>query len=370
MAVKLLSKSFMGNKLPGPCEYTPNHGVVERPISKRITFGSKQDFSFVGEKTPGPGSYNDTRSAMRTANAIRIGRSSRNDSLDPYRTDGPGPAAYSPAKRSVSSCGGRFSKAQRGTSWRSFAPGPGTYPVRQVVGREGTKPSLVARRPDTSPRYGLNSPGPGAYQVNSNRRSTTGFTIGKQKRGNESFSGNKVPGPLAYSPNDQQMRRTSPMWRYTSRLTSGRIGKGKRPPLLVVNVGPGPCSYNLPSKLGDGPKCKLHGKRSEEKPEAIPGPGAYDPNMKNVLERFPAIALSTGPRVEKDFSTRKDVPGPGKYALNTTLDGPKFGFGVSGKVAPKSDPAIPGPGAYKVPCTFANVANYLIPSRPDAFKYV
>ena len=103
------------------------------------------------------------------------------------------------------------------------------------------------------------------------------------------------------------------------------MGKGKRPPLLAVTKGPGPCSYNILSKLGQGPKYHIHGKRVDEKPDAVPGPGAYDPNHKAVLEKLHSVALGTGPRVEKDFSTKKDVPGPGQYKLGTTLNGPKFG---------------------------------------------
>ncbi len=80
--------------------------------------------------------------------------------------------------------------------------------------------------------------------------------------------------------------------------------------------------------LGKGPKVLLHGKRVKEKVETIPGPGAYDPNPKAVLRGYPRIALSTGPRVEKDYSTRKDVPGPGEYGLNSTLNGPKFGYAL------------------------------------------
>ncbi len=124
--------------------------------------------------------------------------------------------------------------------------------------------------------------------------------------------------------------------------------------------------------MGQGPRCILHGRRTEGRLETIPGPGAYTPNMKSVMERFPAIARCTGPRVEKDFSTRKDVPGPGNYSSSSTLNGPKFGFGSSGMIS-KSDRAranAPGPGAYKLPCTFAQVAGYLLPDRRDDFKYV
>ncbi len=104
------------------------------------------------------------------------------------------------------------------------------------------------------------------------------------------------------------------------------MGSSERPPLLTVTKGPGPASYKLPSKVGEGPKVLLHGKRQKDKVEQVPGPGAYNPNHKASFEHYSGIALSTGPRVEKDYSTKRDVPGPGHYKLGTTLNGPKFGY--------------------------------------------
>ena len=103
------------------------------------------------------------------------------------------------------------------------------------------------------------------------------------------------------------------------------MGTGLRPPLLIPPKGPGPASYRLPGHVGEGPKILLHGKRPEEKIDSIPGPGTYNPNHKVSLERYPAIALSTGPRVEKDYSTRREVPGPGHYPMPSAQSGPKFG---------------------------------------------
>jgi len=112
-------------------------------------------------------------------------------------------------------------------------------------------------------------------------------------------------------------------------MNETRIGKGKRPPLLPIRIGPGPATYVIPSKVGSGPKALLHGKRTADKEDEVPGPGAYSPDMHAILEKYPAIALSTGPKVEKDYSTRKDVPGPGHYALSKTFTGPKHGYSAT-----------------------------------------
>lgn len=43
-----------------------------------------------------------------------------------------------------------------------LSPGPGAYNHKLIVGVEGQKRSLSARRPESAPSY-RSSPGPGAY---------------------------------------------------------------------------------------------------------------------------------------------------------------------------------------------------------------
>ena len=211
---RILASSFQGTKVPGPGTYQPNHSLVEKPISKRVTFGAKADLPFSGKETPGPGAYIDPylNTTLKLATSAKIGKSARNDTLDPYKTDGPGPAAYS-AKPERITRGGKFTKdKRRGIYWASVAPGPGSYPVRTLIGTEGTKPSVAARRPDTSPRYGEHSPGPGAYQVRTNK-SSLGFSMSRGKR-NETFELRKGPDPLSYSPNENPKTKSCPSWTY------------------------------------------------------------------------------------------------------------------------------------------------------------
>ena len=157
------------------------------------------------------------------------------------------------------------------------------------------------------------------------------------------------------------LRYTSPFW---------KIYAGSRNKTIVKSTGPEPGTYNLPTTLGKGPKIVLHGRRPKEHIEAIPGPGAYNPNPKIIIEKYPKIALSTAPRCEKDYSTKKDVPGPGMYKLKSTLDGPKFGFGIGKKLNYSYDQGIPGPGAYKVPCTIGKAENYQLPGKKTEFGYI
>jgi hypothetical protein len=82
--------------------------------------------------------------------------------------------------------------------------------VSQVIGHEGIKPSLIARRPDTTAKYGDNSPGPCAYIVHGKKPRTPSYSIGKGRRYRENIEAQRVPSPLQYCPNDKIMRKSSP----------------------------------------------------------------------------------------------------------------------------------------------------------------
>ena len=116
--------------VPGPGTYQPNAEIALRPLSKRITFGVGERACFANFRAPGPGAYKvSTRVIYPTVTTIRIATSSRNDTLNPYKTAGPGPAAYLTYSQRLSQ-GGKFHKAKRrGIHSKSESPGPGAYKV-------------------------------------------------------------------------------------------------------------------------------------------------------------------------------------------------------------------------------------------------
>lgn len=145
----------------------------------------------------------------------------------------------------------------------------------------------------------------------------------------------------------------------------------KRQPLLAVTAGPGPWSYNIPPKFGsEGPKPVLIGKSAEKELDLLPGPTTYAPSFQTTLPRTPVLPLSTAPRLDRSSTGRRNIPGPGHYRLGNTLDGPKFKFHRSKRVGLQLNESVPGPGSYRVPCSFANTARYLLPNREERFKFV
>lgn len=62
------------------------------------------------------------------------------------------------------------------------------------------------------------------------------------------------------------------------------------------------------------------------------------------------------------------MPGPGAYnSNNLSLSGISFTKDLRNRI---KDKGVPGPGAYRIPVTFANVPNYLIPNRDENARFI
>jgi len=334
-------------------------------IEKSITFGGRIEEPVKNAYVPGPGYYKLNSTLTEAITAVKIGLSSRSNSPNPHRTDSPGPCAYNPVKKFSENKGPKFTFGIGEKCKfinRNCAPGPGSYPTQTVIGKEGTRPSIYSKRPDTSPKYGNESPGPCAYNQTIVPSRKWSISIGKgSSRSNNLSKTMLIPPPGSYEPKIDAARPSSPMWKIC------RTGRNSITPRTTT---PDPGAYDLPSTFGKGPNIKIHGRIQQKQIEAMPGPGEYNPNHKLVLEVYPGIAMSTGPRTEKDITTRKHVPGPGHYQLKSTLQGPKFGFGIGLKCKQKRDDNIPGPGTYKVPCLFARTQKYQIPNKDMSYSFV
>jgi Sperm-tail PG-rich repeat len=75
----------------------------------------------------------------------------------------------------------------------------------------------------------------------------------------------------------------------------------------------------------------------------VPGPGTY--KDKHRSSNVGGI-IGDGPRLAKDFSTRKIVPGPGAYNAHNpkSLVGATIGDEIRFTYA---ESGVPGPGSYK-----------------------
>ena len=120
--------------------------------------------------------------------------------------------------------------------------------------------------------------------------------------------------------------------------------------------------------MGEAPKYAIRPKTALTTRGDAPGPGQYNPAVLDVLRRPPSAVIGKESR-NTDALERKRFPGPGAYSLNTTGSvGPAYSFSTAKKQQKQRN--APGPGSYKIPCTFANVPNYVLPSKSQDFTYV
>jgi hypothetical protein len=68
-----------------------------------------------------------------------------------------------------------------------------------------------------------------------------------------------------------------------------------------------------PQLDNSAPKYGMVGRQSKFHDEKVPGPGAYNPSTKLVTQDAPHYGVGTSPKIDKDKTTRRIVPGPGAY---------------------------------------------------------
>jgi hypothetical protein len=120
------------------------------------------------------------------------------------------------------------------------------------------------------------------------------------------------------------------------------------------------------------PKFYIGQKLSELKPTTqVPGAGAYNPSPEKIMKGSPSFSMKVklGSSLEKKDN---NAPGPGNYEihLKDKKDAPKFGFGTSKRDVSLNKHDTPGPGAYRVNCSVADVPRYIMPVQNENFKFV
>ena len=164
------------------------------------------------------------------------------------------------------------------------------------------------------------------------------------------------PGPGQYAPH-----------RYTNtvrpKTLSCKIGIGKR-----VDLNPGDKStpevgnYNISKNIGNGgrPKYTMIGKgNAGDLGNKNPGRGQYE-NTNDIYRKNPSWKIGTSLRDDElKRIKREGVPRPGNYEFDnrTKYNAPKYKFGSEkrGDIQ-KSD--TPGPGQYRIHCSFDDINDY------------
>ena len=96
------------------------------------------------------------------------------------------------------------------------------------------------------------------------------------------------------------------------------------------------------------------GKSSKiEEPDGVPGPGAYNPKKEAIQKRPKSAKIGTSQR----FNTILTESSPNFYEITKNSRTPKYSFSRDRKLESRNKDT-PGPGAYAVSSTICNLSSY------------
>ena len=116
---------------------------------------------------------------------------------------------------------------------------------------------------------------------------------------------------------------------------------------------PGPGSYEIPSKICEGPYYKIRGRINvkENLNNIKPGPGTYDLPEEKIPGGFVmGISLRTFPTPD---NVKSNIPGPGTYSFPSETLGKPWKFHKVDSKPERPNTSL-GPGSYEVPSTLLN----------------
>ena len=296
------------NGVPGSNAYLPNNSDLRKAPAYSFTKATepKDDPSKNG---PGPGAYNLEKDNDKPK--YGFGTSTRDGKTE---ETSPGPGNY-PIKSTVGE-GPKITIAEKHPydpeeKEREGMPGPGTYTLKD--GDKGPKYSVgTSQRPGFK---GTDTPGPADYKVDDGTKATKPkgpeWKIGTGNRGDLATGDKDVPGAGEYYKPENPK---GPFYSIT--------GKGNMNDIKDNGV-PGSNAYDIdkataakkknPSwKIGTSGRDDVVKKKIKE---GVPGPGTYEQEDKTKI-KHPEYKFGTGKRTE---DKPNDVPGPGSYRIPCSI---------------------------------------------------
>ena len=337
---------------PGPGQY--NATTKNRPSSAKYTMRAKP-YPKNTDITPGPGNYNLRTEKQLQAPSYIFGKDKKKGLEYDNARYVPGPGNYEYTADILHEKHPKFSfgKEIRGDNKSYKTPGPGQYEYKNFIGKEGPRITMSAK---FRTKIGENNPGPGQYdETNTNKykNKTPSYRIGTAKR-QGLYNSIDNPGPGQYAPDryTDHVRPKTPSW---------KIGTGKRPDLNPGDKStPGVGNYDISKSIGGGPKYSMVGKGNIGGiGNKNPGPGQYN-NSNAIYRKNPSWKIGTSQRDDELKRVKREgVPGPGtyEYYYRTKNAAPRHKFGSEKRgYVQKSD--TPGPGQYRIPCSFDDINDY------------
>ena len=346
-------------QLPGPGQY-PAHTFMGKDSQGKSILGKPKDKR--PDELPGPGQYQAHH--KRNGPSYSISGHRTEDPVMKEKAKMPPPGTYDGDDTAVrhKSPGVSFGGKPKVQMLRGDGmPGPGQYQLASTLDKKGVH--IAGKTPEVIKER---APGPGQYELKGDpkHKNAPSFSIGGVK-GDGKIPGKDMPGPgQYYSPERPQ--------------TGGfHFGSEQRKGLANKNDMPAPGQYTIPTRMGtEGKSIVIAGRYEDKKDTNQVGPGQYTIPSTNTGPKFSMGAGEKGFKVSKDaslgpspgsydvsgkhhpggvvFGTDKrdhsrkdDMPGPGNYAIPSTIT--QKGISIQGRHDIKEKEKAPGPGAYENP---------------------
>ncbi len=299
------------NGVPGANAYLPNLSDLRKAPAYTFTHAPLDENIDPTKVTPGPGQYKLDKDNDKPK--YSFGKEIKNK---PMLTDpNPGPGEY-PFKSTVGE-GAKITIGERRPydpeeKEREGVPGPGNYKVKE--GDKGPKYSIgKSTRPEMVKK--TDTPGPADYTLDKGTKATKNknpeWKIGTGNRGDLAEGDKDVPGAGEY------YKPELPKGPYYSITGKGNMNE------IKDNGVPGANAYDIekssavkkknPSwKIGTSGRDDVVKKKIKEN---VPGPGTYEQEDKTKT-KHPEVKFGTGKRNDEKPN---DVPGPGSYRIPCSI---------------------------------------------------
>lgn len=324
--------------MPGPGTYAPQSFMGKDSQGKTIAGKIAER---PRDNVPGPGQYGSPDKSHGPSYSISGHRTE--DPIMREKAKMPPPGTYNADDTSTkykSPSVSFGSKPKASNLMGDGMPGPGQYQLKSTL--EGRGVHIAGKNPE---KITERAPGPGQYEPKDNPKHKSGpsFTIGGVT-GDQSNPNKNFPGPGTYGAPDRPS------------TTGGnfRFGTEERKGLGTKNDMPGPGQYTLPSRVGNEGKSIIMTGRHEDKVNSNQvGPGQYQ--MPSTISG-PKYSMGAGEKGTKLNKDSLNNPAPGTYTVDanagkSSAPGVLFGKGERDKLKPDN---LPGPGNYALPSTLEN----------------
>lgn len=272
----------MGQKLNGADAKTlaPGPGAYDQEKQKKANLQYSMGAKIMDLKSmnvPGPGTYEKPKANIESVKSMKFGTGQRSKMESSTAKVNPGPGEHQPDYKVGRDAAPKygFGSETRNTNadLKKTTPGPGNYSLGSLIGegRKNTMHSTIGYSPEK--KENSFKPGPGNYDPKplSVKRQEPQYKLGSGTRFDLGFQKRQLfqQDPGSYDPDYKKTKSASAQWGFGTDKRKGLVNRDQ------PNF-PGAGSYQIASRISEGPKYGVGAKLKDQNRNVNPGPGTYD----------------------------------------------------------------------------------------------